>query len=265
MWTCGTCGREFATCKSRQQHMDALCHSMPPHECDTCERYFGSRRVVENHMNALGHWNYECDFCYEKFSVVEELNEHEIEDHYYCSDCDRTFMNYNNVKMHLNSRIHRGTNMQCPFCKAGYATATGLTHHLESGACPNASSLNRDELYKAIRRKDPNGLISKNLIGWNGSPVYEASPNAWNGFAWECYFCHRQYNTRESLNQHLGSPAHHQKLYHCPNRGICSREFTSFAALMNHLESESCGYTRFEDVQRSAKDIISGDRRIAFR
>ncbi|KAI0114604.1 hypothetical protein F4776DRAFT_666750 [Hypoxylon sp. NC0597] len=262
MATCGTCWRIFANVRAREQHMIALDHDVPEHECDSCLKYFASRNAVINHMNAKNHWYYECAICDETWPTEELKTEHEIDYHYFCSECDRQFHDHNAIKMHLNSRIHRGLNIECPFCNKYYATATGLTHHLESGSCPSLPFLNRDEVYKLVRAKDPNGLISKKLLGWNGSPQYEATSAAWNGYAYECYLCHRQFNKLSSLNQHLSSPTHQQNLYHCPKRSGCGREFSSLAALMNHLESESCGYTKFENVQRALPDILSSDRLI---
>lgn len=58
--------------------------------------------------------------------------------------------------------------MACPFYRREFATATGVTRHVESGSCPKASNINRDQLYKFIRTKDPEGRISKKLIGWTG-------------------------------------------------------------------------------------------------
>lgn len=81
-----------------------------------------------------------------------------------------------------------------------------MTHHLESGSCADARGLNRDQIYRFVRSKDPRGTISKNLIGWTGSDKYEATDYAWNGDWWECYFCHRCFNSRSALNQHLNSP-----------------------------------------------------------
>ncbi|KAI1645263.1 uncharacterized protein F4817DRAFT_344209 [Daldinia loculata] len=263
-WTCGTCWKEFTTERSREQHMDALDHSVPDHECDRCSRFFNSRSAVVNHMNAKNHWYYECTFCDETWPTEEQQREHEMEEHFHCTDCSRTFRNYNDIKMHLNSRAHRGININCPFCKKAYTCATGLAHHIEGGACPRAPRLNRDEVYKLVRTKDPGGLISKNLLGWKGSPKYEATYESWNGCAFECYLCHRQFGLLSSLNQHLSSPTHQQNLYHCPNRLSCGREFVSLAALMNHLESESCGYTRFENVQRASRNIMDPNRLISF-
>lgn len=147
--------------------------------------------------------------------------------------------------------------------------------------------MNRDEVYKLVRMKDTSGVIAKNLIGWHGSPTYEASDASWNGRGFECYLCHRTFSQLAGLNQHLSSPVRksfpilteiysrsaadkptspsdQQALYHCPNRNGCGKEFSSLAGLMNHLESESCNFTRFENVQRSVQEIVSSDRRIAF-
>ncbi|OTA69524.1 putative zinc finger protein [Hypoxylon sp. EC38] len=237
-WECGDCYRTFATWRSREQHVDALGHTPIDVYCSCCN-------------------------C--PSPNVQALREHMMESHHYCHDCKREFMNANNLKMHLNSRIHRGNGIHCPFCKTGYTTATGLAHHLERGGCPQASFLNRDEVYKVVRAKDPGGIISKKLIGWHGSPTYEATHKAWNGDAYECYMCHREFMSLNSLNQHLSSPAHQQALYHCPNRMNCGREFKTLAAIMNHLESESCAYMRFETVRNTLGNIISGDRRLTFR
>lgn len=87
--------------------------------------------------------------------------------------------------------------MACPFCNRGFATATGIAHHLESSGCRNAPYINRD----------PHGAISKKLLTWHGSDHYEATGQFWNGYAYECYFCHREFSQLQSLNQHLNSPA----------------------------------------------------------
>ena len=54
-----------------------------------------------------------------------------------------------------------------------------------------------------------------------------------------------------------------QKLYHCPKH-TCRKEFTTLAGIINHLESESCGFTRFDNVQRGIEGMISGNRLIGF-
>lgn len=123
--------------------------------------------------------------------------------------------------------------------------------------------MNRDTLYKAVRCRDPTGIISKKLLTWSGTTSYQATKKAWNAAAeaYQCYLCGRDFGKLTSLNQHLNSPVHQQKLYHCPN-GVCKKDFTLLAALINHLESESCQYMRFEAVQKNIERILDPRRMI---
>lgn len=151
--------------------------------------------------------------------------------------------------------------MTCPFCKAAFTTASGLSHHVESGSCPNARGLNRQNVYEALRSKDQSGIFTEKLLEWHGETW--ATEGSWNGFGYECYLCHVVYANIGHLNSHLKSPRHQQKLYHCPNRA-CPRKFVSLAGLFNHLESESCSFMRFEEVQRQASEVITGQKLISW-
>ncbi|KAK7426990.1 hypothetical protein QQZ08_006417 [Neonectria magnoliae] len=219
-------------------------------------------------MDDYGHWLQDapqCQICDFHYPSEKQLKSHQIEDPLYCAECNRTFRNGNNIQQHLNSALHRPkADINCPFCARSNGTATGLVHHLERGACPNAP-LDRDTLYRAIRQRDPDGVISKKMLEWHGSDTYEATSRAWNSrcSAYECYLCHQLFNTLGALNQHLASPRHQQNLYHCPGRS-CGKEFSTLAALINHFESESCGFMRFQAVQTSVQSIVSSDRRIGF-
>ncbi|KAK7413868.1 hypothetical protein QQX98_007285 [Neonectria punicea] len=218
-------------------------------------------------MDHLDHWfdnAPECELCDSRYSTEKALKAHMIEDHLYCSECERSFQNRHNLQQHMNSARHRSTRVKCPFCRESRETASGLVHHLERGGCPNAP-LDRDKLYRAIRQRDPDGVISKKMIEWHGSDTYEATARAWNSDceAYECYLCHRLFNSLVALNQHLASPRHQQNLYHCPGRS-CRKEFSTLAGLINHFESESCGFIRFQAVQSRIGDVVSSDRRIGF-
>ncbi|CAG7937571.1 unnamed protein product [Penicillium salamii] len=183
----------------------------------------------------------------------------------YCRECKKYFQNAHNLRQHLNSRTHRGSDVKCPFCNTGFVTPSGASHHLETGSCPGAPRLNRESIARVVQRLDTTGVIAKKQIEWHEQNVeYVANSSSWNGSGYECYLCHRNYRTLLALNQHLKSPAHAQKVYHCPNRG-CAKEFTALAALFNHLESESCRFMRFENVQRVHRqltDQITSNRRI---
>lgn len=156
--------------------------------------------------------------------------------------------------------------MGCPFCKSNYTTASGLIHHLERGSCPSAPSLNRESIHRIIRQRDPNNVITKKQIGWHeeGTVSVSATNAAYNGRYWVCYICKKQFSNVSNLNAHLNSPVHKQKVYHCPNWRDCSKEFSTLAALFNHLESESCYFMRFESVQEHAGNVLQGRNLISF-
>ncbi|OOQ90548.1 zinc finger protein [Penicillium brasilianum] len=231
---CETCDREFRSIQASHQHMDALSHWKPRIPCGTCDKVFFSQAAADQHMNALGHYRN------------------------YCKDCDRHFDNENNLRMHRNSKIHRGTNVLCPFCKTAFVTASGLVHHIESGACPQAPVLDRATIIRMVQQSDPHGIITNKAIEAPEQTAvqYQATSRAYNGTYWECYICHKFFNTSQALNQHLNSPVHRQKMYHCPNKRSCGKEFVTLAALFNHLESESCGLMRFERVQNIQQGFI---------
>ncbi|KAJ5579448.1 uncharacterized protein N7459_005433 [Penicillium hispanicum] len=129
--------------------------------------------------------------------------------------------------------------------------------------------MNRETILRMVRRCDPGGMITNRQIKWyeEENVQYEATDYAFNGQLWECYLCHREFHQRKSLDQHLNSPTHQQKVYHCPNRQAhCSQEFVSLAALFNHLESEKCSFIRFDkvqQVQRQLTDSIWNQRLLA--
>ncbi|PYH96845.1 zinc finger protein [Aspergillus ellipticus CBS 707.79] len=269
---CETCQMMFRTQESANQHMSARGHWAPTIPCEMCDRMFHSVRAAEQHMDALGHWapSVPCETCSRMFYTEGEAEQHmRKKNHFknYCSSCDRHFQNENNLRMHLNSNIHRGQNIVCPFCRRGFTAASGLSHHLETGSCPQASNLNRETIYKIIEKRDKQGTITNKLLEWHSSndSHYSVTDYAFNGDCWECYVCHRGFNTRTALNSHLNSPVHKQKLYRCPNsKQKCGKQFITLAALFGHLESESCAFMRFEKVQQQIKGVFNSSRSIAF-
>lgn len=122
-------------------------------ECETCDRKFGSSRAAIQHMNALDHWaqRYECDTCDREFFSQRSADQHmDALDHFkrhYCNHCSRNFQSENALRMHLNSSIHRGRNVACPFCKAAFTLASSLSHHLETSLYPQAKNINYCTIY----------------------------------------------------------------------------------------------------------------------
>ncbi|KAF2477940.1 uncharacterized protein BDR25DRAFT_299678 [Lindgomyces ingoldianus] len=265
---CETCDREFGSQQAAIQHMNALGHWGSRYECDTCDRQFFTQRSADQHMDDTGHREpqFECETCDKRFYTQMSANQHmDACDHrrrYYCHDCSKTFQSENALKMHLNSSTHRGKNVACPFCKAALTSASGLSHHLETGSCPRAKNVNHLTIFQAISQRDPNRLFTNKLLTYPDFDTQNIATSAtWNGSSFECYLCHREYNTLRALNQHLNSPAHSEKLYHCPNRS-CNNQFVRLASLFNHLESESCNFMRFERVQKHVHNFITGRQKL---
>ncbi|GKT88819.1 zinc finger protein [Colletotrichum tofieldiae] len=263
-FTCGTCWREFpAGWQSREQHLDATGHQIPANECDSCDRFFCNRHAVEQHMNALSHWASDVADNDPNTSVTT-VRTVSLMRRIFATTRFRTTTTASRAIATSKTTTTFASTLRCPFCNQPRNTATGLIHHLEQGACPNAP-LDRDKLYEAVRQRDPNGIISKNLLEWHSSPTYTATERAHNATAnaYECYLCHRLFNTLQGLNSHLNSTVHKQVLYHCPNRR-CGREFKTLAGVISHLESESCDFMRFDSVQRKVERIVDPNRMIAF-
>lgn len=130
-----------------------------------------------------------------------------------------------------------------------------MTIHLESGTCP--SGITRQIVNNEIRARDTNHLITGRLLTYpdsNGRADTWATDAAWNGRNFECYFCPREFQNLRNLNQHLQSPVHEQKIYHCPH---CATKFKLFSGLVQHVESESCGIARFRDVKMAMDRLTS--------
>ncbi|PYH80884.1 hypothetical protein BO82DRAFT_384113 [Aspergillus uvarum CBS 121591] len=270
-YSCETCDEMFRTEEDADEHMADYSHYAPRFSCETCDKMFYSSRAASRHMDSLQHWapRFECETCNAVFYTQDAANRHmTAKTHFsnYCPSCDRWFQNENNLQQHLRSKIHLGQNILCPFCKKTFTTASGVAHHLETGSCTCAPHLNRESIHDLVRCLDKQGKITNKLLEWHASDTGEClvSSNAYNGSAWECYICHRTFKTSSALNQHLNSPTHKQRIYHCPNVNHCGKQFIALAALFNHLESESCSYMRFENVQRNAQGLLTGRNLIGF-
>lgn len=208
--------------------------------------------------------------------------------HNYCVTCHRDFINPNALRMHLTSAgereiftffsysiqwsqsltlyilqtllVHRGKNVPCLICKANFVSASALAQHYECGGCK--VKITRQQIRQAVdnweSKNNIQGYITRPMIEWhdssNGSSEFIATERSFNGSGYECYFCHREFGKLTSLNSHLKSPAHESKNYKCPK---CKAGFRVISSLVQHFESESCGFVRFNTVNQIANDITA--------
>jgi hypothetical protein len=173
------------------------------------------------------------------FDSYSELQEHDHEVHDYCTECGRVFQNQHSLRQHLDSKLHRPSNIVCPGRKC-----------------------NRSFIDNFIT--NPSRLI--------GGPPGEYEPlmsasawateRSWNGMEYECFLCHSTFKTLDRLNQHLQSPRHDEKIYKCPKLD-CRVEFVTLSALCQHVERGSCGVRMFKQVQNAMESLTRGFNEIA--
>ena len=108
-----------------------------------------------------------------------------------------------------------------------------------------------------VHQLDRDNVITRPMISLPGYSNVEtiATDRAWNGRAYECYLCTREFTSLNGLNNHIKSPVHEQNIYRCPKMS-CRREYKLLSGLVQHVESESCGVMRFGMVQSQARSGI---------
>ncbi|KAH7343794.1 hypothetical protein B0J17DRAFT_593415 [Rhizoctonia solani] len=259
-YVCFPCNKDFQTHQQLDQH---LRQSSRHYYCSFCCDDFEDNYDLSEHYQQYHEY---CNACNLWLEAPNDLVEHNKQEHHYCVECDRFFTNLNNLQAHLNSSKHRPKNVICPGagCEAQFISKSALLLHFEGGRCK--SGLTRQSLNRLIAERDrshfitnPNRLITGTTETW-------ATEQAWNGYAYECYFCHKEFHSLPQLNQHLASPAHEQPLYHCPNLGHgCRAQFKAASALCQHIEDGSCGVMKFKMVQDNINRLVRGVGRITYR
>jgi len=193
------------------------------------------------------HWY--CHKCEVFVASSTALKAHYVQSssHHYCGPCTREFANENALHNHLRSAIHAGRTIECPGCTRTFPSISAMTIHLESGTCRSGAT--RKTVDDHVRSLDPHHRVTMPLLTYPGAAEHAetwATQAAWNGSAFQCYFCSRDFRLLQHLNQHLQSPVHQQKMYCCPR---CKAQFKLFSGLIQHVESESCGISRFKETQ----------------
>jgi len=161
---------------------------------------------------------------------------------------------YNNEThtQHSSSPVHKARDFECPLCPKRFKTSSSIALHIESGACHNFS---RAQVTTAVHALAivPTISISRRIEGWTPHVVTSyVTERAFNGTDYECYLCHRTFRTLNTLNSHIGSPAHDANEFKCPK---CKRECKLISSLMQHIESEVCGIAKFDSVGDFARDL----------
>lgn len=174
-------------------------------------------------------------------------------------------MNKNNLKVHTETQ-HAAKNVKCPgrSCGRAFLNFAELVAHFESGTCP--SGVTRQEVNRQAIKLDKSNIITNpaRLIGYDpdSSTSTWATERSWNGYAYECILCHRTFRSLAALNSHLKSAIHEAKIYKCPNREGCGKDFQVLSALLRHVEKGGCGVRQFRVVKDAMDQLSGGMRRL---
>ncbi|KAK0722144.1 hypothetical protein B0T26DRAFT_643774, partial [Lasiosphaeria miniovina] len=151
----------------------------------------------------------------------------------------------------------------CVFCNEEMSSAGSVCSHIESGSCRAASHLKRDEVYRFVRLKDHDGVISKNMLNWGGTVKYTATHGAWNGSGYQCNICMRHFDLLQGLNQHLNR--HHQsKIYHCPNEQNMLKAISGSCRRREPPRKREMRLYQIPQNRKKLPDIVRGNKWISF-
>ncbi|GAA5979033.1 hypothetical protein JCM5350_004211 [Sporobolomyces pararoseus] len=273
---CQACDLDFYYHDDLEEH---LYDSPNHHYCRFCKIDFDDDYDLDEH-NYNRHA--ECDGCHEWFETEGQSDRHAEVRHWYCKTHKRCFDSESNLRMHMNSSAHVQPGVICPAgCGRRFVSHSGAVIHLESGSC--ASGMTREEVNYLVARWDRQGLITTGRRALPAPPsssqsfsrstqpqlyATEASYSYYDG-AYKCYLDNKLFGTLRALNQHLSSGAHAymtndggEKLYRCPHRRGCGREFTSLSGLVSHIERASCGVRELPGVRQTIDSVMGGMKRL---
>ncbi|KAF9561630.1 hypothetical protein CPC08DRAFT_735496 [Agrocybe pediades] len=225
---CDWCGTRF---RSRYALIQHWTQSPQHHYCQYCDKHYPNAGALENHRESD---HFYCSSCEKVFESEHGLHSHyrQSPKHDWCDLCKRLFQNANNLKTHMRC-VHGPKNVKCvsDHCDKKFISRSAMIKHLEMGKCP--SGIDRYDVHKCVRRTDDDQLIMK-------APISVAE-DSWNGHAFECPLCDKEFDYAKSLASHLISPKHKDeiRLYSCPGWD-CDLRFRLFSAFVEHVDSKKC-------------------------
>ncbi|KAK5994034.1 hypothetical protein PT974_07474 [Cladobotryum mycophilum] len=256
MPSCG-CGRTFknstAVAQHRRdgadQHLRDKVHKVGRPKgpyCEECKRRFKHENALQQHMDSVVHRpisRIQCiaqkDGCEAKFSCPSAMIHH-LESGRCSSGLDRERLNSLIIK-HDTDRAISGTDSVFQML-SGSALASGLT---SPGAWTPSTETGGVLLTPASSETTLPSLLNTALVSYANTPSEDGSLH--------CPLCppdHREFATSQGLRNHINSPAHALKIFHCPLNilNLCfknrrrhkEKHFSTLSGLAQHLESGAC-------------------------
>ncbi|KAH9832600.1 uncharacterized protein C8Q71DRAFT_260516 [Rhodofomes roseus] len=265
---CQRCDNHFDSPAELVRHFESE-HS----QCLMCGLCFATPNDLNEHYHHT-HWT--CIECRIVSATPDAFDAHCRETHWYCADCKRVFKDGDSLRAHYESNIHKGRKVHCPGvkCSKDFVSSSALIQHLESGGC--TSKMTRHDVKKLAVQMDKENIITdaaRLLTGPGGSSVPRMTTTSWatelsknpRTGLYECVICHAGFKKLTSLNNHLQSPVHDEKIYRCPQTWQgCGVEFNTLGALCQHVEKGNCGVHKFNNtLQKYVGSLADGMKRLA--
>ncbi|EUC39607.1 hypothetical protein COCMIDRAFT_41895 [Bipolaris oryzae ATCC 44560] len=268
------CGRTYTYAIDLEEHRRARGH-FPSHVCRGSCRH----PLVAQYDFTIR----KCGYCGKLYKRLDIFKDHYIATrHYFCNArkagkattvsagdhvykiCRRTFPSLQSFQQHCKSIKHKPISaLSCPIgggCKRKFSAPSALLHHLESGKC--CSGMDRDDIYDIVQLYDkdhtihtlpkltPSSSTYLSLHGLSpGSGTPTASLDSPDGWLLVTPTHSQAFRTIQALQQHIVSPTHYNKVYHCPRNPLPinsskaktkqekAKQFTTLSGLAQHLES----------------------------
>ncbi|KAH8823717.1 hypothetical protein DL96DRAFT_235611 [Flagelloscypha sp. PMI_526] len=263
MITCKFCNCQFPSGSALNIHI----RGKPNHGyCPVCQRVFVNTQALNQHLSSATLHRGEreeryCQFCDREFVNAQSLWQHRSSshNHHWCYKCPKDFPSVDMLTQH-NSTVHKVNDLKCPLCSQMFAAPSAIAQHIESGGC--SSKITRHHVTRAVQslKISPTITVTQLIEGPSplpkGTITYHATELAWNGNAYECYLCHKTCRKLSHLNDHFNSAAHDDDEFQCPGPK-CGSKFALVSGLIQHIESGSCGVSKFQEVKNRMLDITS--------
>ena len=229
------------------------------HMCKICRRTVPSLQSFQQHCESLKHKPISAlscptgEGCKRKFSAPSALLHH-LESGKCCSGMDRDDI-YDIVQLYDKDHTIHILPKLTP-SSSTYLSAHGLSP--DSGA-PTAS-LDSSDGWLLVTPTHSQGSVEGSLVDWTlpeDSRLLLGGRRVIDGIKPElrCSLCPRKskaFRTVQALQQHIVSPTHCDKVYHCPRNLLPinsskaetkqrkAKQFTTLSGLAQHLESGAC-------------------------
>lgn len=207
VFKCSTCQASYPTLKKVREHKRLLKHAeYRLIKCEYCRKLI-TCKMLSVHLKCHGEKNYECDICYKKFAIGNNLKRHKMkhtnERPFVCAKCGKRFIQ--RVSLIAHEKTHDNVfsrTYDCAYCDRVFSRPCRLAKHMKGR---HTSDIEHDK-----------------FGDWKTGEVHL------------CEICSAEFQTAPMLEIHLAE--HAAKKYECE---VCYKSFKSSFLLKTHSRTHT--------------------------